>query len=389
MSGSKGGGRRRAPIPGEQHLSRRSGSSQWQIDISVGGRRLRESSGTETKEAAAALALKRHDELWREVKLGERPKLEVDLETAFSRYWTEISQATTYGRRDQRYAMRLLLEALGYRTLLSSLTDERISRLVTHLRTTPQRQDATRIGVSPATTNRYLTVLSVVCKRAREVWGVETAPWTKSRHTLPEPRGREVFLDYDQARRLLDELCGHARAITTFTLMTGLRRGNALGIQWEQVSLDMGRAVLIQKGGRPLSVTLVPAAIELLLAVQPDPAQRHGPVWVFGNPCTPCVCSHCRSPMFRGEPIRSIKRAFTTAVKAAGLHDLPQGGLRFHDLRHSFASWLLAQEGDLKLVQETLGHLQIATTARYAHLLVGRRENAIAGAVAARRPPTK
>lgn len=382
MSHSRPTGRRRAPLPGEQYLSLRPGSSQWQIDITIGGRRLRESSGTEAKEAAAALALKRHEELWREVKLGERPKLELDLEAAFARYYEEVSKGTAYGQRDQRYTMMLLLELLGARTPLSALTDDRISRLVVQLRTSPQRQDRTRIGVSPATVNRYITVLSVVCKRARDVWGAEVGRWDKKKHTLAEPEGREVFLDYDQAKRLLDELCGHARPIVMFDLMTGLRRSNALGIQWEHVSLDLGRAVLIQKGGRPLSVTLVPAAIELLRAVQPDADKRHGPVWTFGNPCTPCTCSHCRTGRFRGEPIKSIKRAFASAVRSAGLHDLPQGRVRFHDLRHTFASWLLAQEGDLKLTQSALGHTRIETTARYAHLLPGRKEAAIAGAVA-------
>ena len=278
--------------------------------------------------------------------------------------------------------MRLLLEALGHRTLLSSLTDELISRLVVQLRTAPQRQDKTKQGVSPATVNRYITVLSVVCKRAREVWGSEVGPWDKRKHTLAEPEGREVFLDYDQAKRLLEELCGHARPIVMFDLMTGLRKANALSIQWEHISLDLGRAVLIQKGGRPLSVTLVPAALELLRAVQPDAEKRTGPVWVFGNPHTPCTCSHCRPTRNHGKPVKSIKRAFASAVKNAKLRDLPQGSVRFHDLRHTFASWLLAQEGDLKLVQETLGHTRIETTARYTHLLVGRKENAISGAVA-------
>ena len=57
------------------------------------------------------------------------------------------------------------------------------------------------------------------------------------------------------------------------------------------------------------------------------------------------------------------------------------GRLRFHDLRHTHASWLLAATGDLLLTSKRLGHANVATTHRYAHLLPGRMERAIEGAV--------
>lgn len=72
-------GRQHSPIPGEQYLSKREGSPYWYIDITIDSRRLRESSGTASKEDAAALATKRRDEFWREVKLGEKPRLEMTI----------------------------------------------------------------------------------------------------------------------------------------------------------------------------------------------------------------------------------------------------------------------------------------------------------------------
>lgn len=382
MSTGRGGTGRRKPIPGEQYLSKREGSPYWHIDITIDSRRLRESSGTASKEDAAALATKRRDEFWREVKLGEKPKLEMTIGEAVARYYLEVGQHSTHGKRDQRYTLRLLVDALGEGTTLSALDDDRIARLVQHFLTRPAKSAGFSVGVSPSTVNRYVTALSVVCKRAREVWGAEVGPWEKSKHNLQEPEGREVFLEYEQARRLLDELCGHARPIVLFDLMTGLRRSNAIGITWEQISMDLGRAVLIQKGGRPLSVTLVPEALNLLRQVEPDPARRQGPVWKFGNPCVPCTCSHCRPKRNHGKPILSIKRAFASAVKNTGLRDLPQGRMRFHDLRHTAASWLLAAGGDLKVVQEVLGHTRIETTGRYAHIVSGRKEAVMTGAAA-------
>ena len=76
-----------------------------------------------------------------------------------------------------------------------------------------------------------------------------------------------------------------------------------------------------------------------------------------------------------------MKRSFASAAKAAGLTEMEAGRLRFHDIRHSHASWMLAATGDLLLVSKRLGHANVATTQRYAHLLPGRMERAIEGAV--------
>lgn len=369
-------------IPGEEYIALRDGSDVWAVDFSIDGRRFRGSSGTAVKADAAAFALKWREEAWAEVKLGKKPRLDMTLNEAFSRYYVEVCKGTPYGERSQRYNMNLLLAALGENTLLADLDDERISRLVTHFKTRPAKSPGFKDGLSPATINRYVTTLSVVCRRAKDVWGAEVGPWQKSKHTQDEPQGSETFLEHAQARRLLDNLCGHARPIVLFDLMTGLRKENAIGITWENISLDLARAVLIQKGSKRLGISLPPAAVQLLESVQPDPAKRSGPVWTFGNPNTPCTCSHCKPKRNHGQPVKSIKRAFRTAAIAAGLRNDEATKLRFHDLRHTFASWVLAESGDLKLVQETLGHSDIKTTARYAHLMPGRKEAAIAGAVA-------
>ena len=377
LPNSKRPSAKRNAIPGEGYLATRAGSGDWQVDFSIEGRRFRGSSGTSDKAAAAAFALKWWNEAWNEIKLGIKPRLDMTLNEACVRYYEEVCKGTPYGERSQRYNMNLLLQALGEKTLLADLDDERISRLVHHFKTRKAPSAGFKDGLSAATVNRYITTLSVICKRAKEVWGVEVGGWNKVKHAQAEPKGRETFLDHAQARKLLDNLCGHARPIVLFDLMTGLRKGNAIGIQWENVSLELSRVVMVQKGSRRLAITLPPAAVALLASVQPDPEKRVGPVWVFGNPQTPCICSHCKPKRNHGTPVKSIKRAFATAVAEAGL-----GAVRFHDLRHTFASWVLAESGDLKLVQDALQHSDIATTARYAHLMPGRKEAAIAGAVA-------
>lgn len=376
---------RRQPIPGEEWVRRRQGTPLWQIQFSIDGHRFRESSGTEDHVAACALAVRRWDEEWRRLKLGERPVVDLTIGEACVRYWQEVSQHTANGRNSQRYQLNILPLMLGADTHLRDITDNRVAQLAQDLRVRRIEPEdggpAEERDRSPATINRYLMALHVVTRRAREVWGVEVGDWTVRRHLLAEPQGREVFLDMGQARALMDAIVPHARPIVLLALCTGLRRSNVVHMQWETVSLDMGRAVLVQKGNRRLTVELISEAIELLQHLQPDPGKRKGPVFWFGNPAVDCRCPHCVSDQYRGTPITTIKRSFATAVRAAGLRDMPAGTLRFHDLRHTFASWLLGQTGDLRMVQEALGHSQITTTARYAHLIPGRKRAGIQAAV--------
>lgn len=375
-------------IPGEQYLTRRPESDDWQININIEGSRFRRSCGTANKAQAAALAVKEYDRLFREIVLGERPILHMTLNEAGVQWYQEIGKDTTYGQRAQRHQIATMIEILGKTFRLADLNDAVVNDLVQTLRrrrivphnvANPDAGLAERRIFSPATVNRYLMTLSTICKRAREIWQVEVGTWTVGKHRATEARGREVFLEMEQARALWAAAVAHLKPILFLELTTGLRSANVHDLAWEQVSLPTARLVMIQKGGKPHAVDLVPDAVMLLERLQPAPEKRKGPVFWFGNPAVGCECAACKSPAKKGRGIGSTKRAFATATRAAGLDAL---GLRFHDLRHTLASWLLDQTGDLKLVQEQLGHRNIQTTARYAHLTGGRKAAAVASATA-------
>ena len=363
-------------IPGEAYLRQRPGSLHWQISFRIENYRFRASSGTSDRIEAAKLAEAEWKRVWNEVKLGAIAPGQISLNDAFARYFTEVSQHTNYGMRGQRYHMAVLLRALDRNALLSSLDDSRINDLVQWLRNRAATKGRPE-QLSPSTINRYLTTLSVICKHAAKKWGMAVGTWSKAEHSMSEPEGREVFLTHDQAHALIAAATPHLRHILLMEFMTGLRKTNVVELDWGTISLDLGRAILVQKGNRRLTISLPPPAIDLLEQLQPDKAKRAGAVFWFGNPAVGCGCPRCKNERYSGEPIRSVKRTFATAIREASLTDLPAGRLRFHDLRHTFASFLLAECSDLRIVQETLGHKHISTTARYAHLLPGRKEAAV------------
>lgn len=372
----KPSGRRRT-APGEEWLATRPGSPLWHYDFSIDGDRFRGGCGTANFEAACQFAVEERDKEWRRIKLGEKPATRLTLNDAFSRWWLDRGKGTKYGEVGQRHQLARILRILGSNTGLHDLDNATIARLVRGLRAGEGVNEGheARGLASPATVNRYLATLSVICAWARDVEGCDVGQWEKKKHRMSEPEGRERFLTHEVGGALLAAIVPHAKAPIAFGLLTGVRKAGNLGLQWEQITLELGRVLLNSKGGKPIMLTLAPPAVRLLTMIQPDPEKRQGDVWTYG--AVPCSCAHCSSPRYRGNPIRDVKRSFKTAARKVGAPDA-----RIHDLRHSFASWLLAATGDLKLVQEALHHSDIQTTTRYARLLPGRKEAGIAAAVA-------
>jgi integrase len=157
---------------------------------------------------------------------------------------------------------------------------------------------------------------------------------------------RERFLSQEEMSQLLNHLPYHQKPMIQFALLTGLRRANLLNLKWGQVDIEHGNLIIPAeeiKGGRDLKLPLSPEAIELL-----DGLPRRSD-YVF-----------CKED---GKPYQDIYSGFRLACKKAGLEDCT-----IHTLRHTVGSHLVMSGVDLSTVKELLGHRDIQTTLRYAHL---------------------
>ena len=167
--------------------------------------------------------------------------------------------------------------------------------------------------------------------------------------------GRERFLEPEEIGRLMKALAKHpdreaANAIM-LDLLTGARRGELLRATWDQ--FDLAKGVWIKpsahtKSNRTHRVPLSGAAVELLKAIKADSTGK-GPLFPS------CI---------KGNGRVDVRRPWQSVCEAAGLE-----GVRFHDLRHSYASLLVSSGLSLPVIGRLLGHTQPSTTARYAHLL--------------------
>ncbi|MFC7334789.1 tyrosine-type recombinase/integrase [Rhodocista pekingensis] len=205
----------------------------------------------------------------------------------------------------------------------------------------------------PYQANRTLGVLSKLFNLA-EVWGLRPDGSNPCRHVRKYPeQKRERFLSAEELGRLAAALDAaeadgsesvHVIAAIRLLILTGCRLGEIQTLKWEHV--HPGHLALPDSKTGAKKVYLGEAAMAVLAAVPRLP----------GNPYVICGAVD-------GQHLKEIQRPWRRLRMRAGLPDL-----RIHDLRHSFASAAVGMGESLPMIGKLLGHTQVQTTARYAHL---------------------
>jgi len=218
-----------------------------------------------------------------------------------------------------------------------------------------EKDESGKIKRTGATVNRYLAVLSAVLTTCVKEWQwLEDNPLRRvSRYK--ETEGRVRFLSDNERERLLDASKNSKNKslylIVMLAISTGARHGEILGLTWDDVSFELRRLILRDtKNSETRAVPLVGAAFELL--------KEHGKVRRLDT--TLVFPRH--GIQGKSKPI-STREAWVNVVKAAGIDDL-----KFHDLRHTCASYLAMNGASLAEIAAVLGHKTLQMVKRYAHL---------------------
>lgn len=264
------------------------------------------------------------------------------------RYAREVLPSKPKNARSQRTQLQWWTKELGHSTL-ADVTPARLAECRDRLATTLTVQRRQR---SPATVVRYLAALSHAFTVAIKEWGWLHDNPMRRVSKPKEARGRVRFLDDDERVRLFNA-CKSSRnqflySIVLLAVSTGMRRGEIVGLRWDDVDLVKGNLVVHEsKNGERRAVTLAGRALAQLRDL--NDLRRKDSALVFPNEAG-------------ARPI-NFEKAWRTAVSEAHLQDF-----RFHDLRHTAASYL-AQGGATALdIAAVLGHKTLAMVKRYAHL---------------------
>lgn len=218
-------------------------------------------------------------------------------------------------------------------------------------------QQKKQAGYMTSTCNRLLARLKASLAYAQEI-DLITPEQNPARgfRQFRQPPHRDRFLSREEAQRLILEVSASGspmlKFIIPFLLVTGARKSEAIMAEWSHVDFNTRTwMVPISKNGRPRFIPLSDGALILLEKVRAFTLKHHGEnKFIFPNMAT-------------GKPYTQIFYPWDVARRKAGLADV-----RIHDLRHSFASALVNEGMTLYDVKELLGHANIATTQRYAHL---------------------
>lgn len=326
----------------------------WHYDFQIGGCRFHGSCGTEDYEEAKAV------EAQARVAAKAAPKAQPGLfrlSEAIGTYWTDVSQHQPSARTSWGQG-KAVLSVLDPAMVLADLTQADLQRFVS----------VRRAEVSNGTVNRQLQYFGRAVRHMVKVYGATVPQLDFKAVETKEPIERIRELTKAEQARLFEKLRPDLHPIAKMALMTGARRATLTGLLWSDVDLNTRRIRFQLKGGGQMHFP-INAELRAFLSALPksDLPEHRRYVLTFVDEQT-------------GERRRfsanggGIWEDWREAVDAADIVNF-----RFHDLRHTFATRMLRQTGNLKLVSRLLGHTQIETTMRYAHVMDEDMHDALAG----------
>jgi len=297
------------------------------------GTLIRRSTGTSDRKKAQEHHDKLKAELWDIARLKQKPKRTWD--EAALRWLKEKAHKKSY--RDDVSRIKWFTRHLRGKTM-DRVSRDMIDGIVSrHL---PKASDRTK--------DLYVALIRAIFRKAQREWEwLDQIPAFKTYMRGGKVRVR--YLTQTQAKALMDRLPAHQREVVLFALSTGLRQGNILNLTWDQVHLNRRMAMIEHgdtKNGEALGIPLNDVALGVL-----ERQQGKHDTHVF---------------TYRGNPLRSANnRAWRAALKACGIENF-----RWHDLRHTWASWLRQNDVPTWVLQELGGWKSETMVRRYAHMSV-------------------
>lgn len=314
-------------------------SGVYYVDFTLtSGQRVKRSTGSKDKVAAQEYHDRLRAEMWRVEKLGERKQHL--FEEAALLYLRSCKELRDY--RSKATHIRFWLTQFKGKPI-SSLTTEAIAHaLPTHR----QSRYGGAKSLTGATKNRYLATLSKLLNDCVKRGWLDSSPHIEKYDEAPL---REFFMSKEQAAVFLAALPeGWMRDVCTFALCTGMRAGEILSLNWSQVQTERRLVSILASKAKSGSARPVPLNDEALAVI----GRRRGlhERLVFARVDT--------------QTAEIDRRALARAAKAAGC----PANFRFHDLRHTWASWHAQAGTPLLTLQRLGGWKTLSMLNRYAHL---------------------
>ncbi len=322
-------------------LYKRQGSPYWWARFTHRGRRLQQSTGTADRVKAEQFHDRLKASLWDLDRLGTKPSHAWN--DAVVRWLHETSHKATHQHDVEKLRW---LDSYLRGAALDRITRDRLAEIA----------EIKAKEASEATANRYMALVRAILRKAVNEWEwFERVPKVRM---FREQQRRVRWLTRVEAERLLSFLPAHQADMARLALSTGLRQANITGLEWSQI--DMPRRVAWvhpdqAKARKAIAVPLNDEAVEVILRQ----IGKHQ-VRVFTYRPQTKKGKLPRDP----RPVESVNtKAWSKALKRAGITDF-----RWHDLRHTWASWHVQAGTPIYELQQLGGWESGEMVRRYAHL---------------------
>ena len=303
----------------------------WWMSVMYQGRQVRRSTGTSDKKLAQAILSKVRVRI---VEgrffdgLEEQQRTFAEMMERYLKEQSVLKAPKSYERDAQ--CLKHLLPFFGAYTL-DQITPRRLA----------EYKALRRLTAKPATINKELGMV-------RHAFNVACREWEWCRENSMRRVSLEPVHNEEEAL-LLTASFDWLKEIIVFALNTGMRQGEILALQWQDIDFERGTLLVMKsKNGTRRTIPLNATVYELLACRQAETGAKTGLVFTTQE-------------RTRIKP-RYLVRAFQKAVRRSGI-----AHFRFHDLRHTFATRLVQRGVDLYRVQRLLGHKTSVMTQRYAH----------------------
>jgi len=311
----------------------------WWIDYTYAGKRYRYSLRTQRRDLAEKYKAEIEAKIFKGQFFGVKevsvPTLREFVENVYLKY-ERTHKAPGTQRRNKHF----------YKNLLNVFGDEKLSDI-----TLEKVEHYLNSRGKIAAANREISLLRAILNYAVRLKIIPYNP-IKGVKLLKESPGRVRYLTQDEFVKLVEAAPPHLKPIIQVATFTGLRKSDLLKLKWSDIDFENKRIkVHVTKTNEIRFIPMNDLVVEILNNLPKDSE------YVF---------------TYKGKRIKDIKRAFTTACIRAGIRDL-----KFHDLRHTFASWLVMSGVDLRTVAELMGHKTLRMVQRYSHLSPGHLQDAV------------
>ena len=353
-------------------------SVSWMIDyLNPDKKRIRKTFSTKKEavaERAKRITLMAEGEYSSFVR--KKKKYNATFKEMIDLYKKNFQEQASY-KTAKKFFVEKIINHFKEDTLLSSVEYGHLKTYCNKLRNSVSQHGR---SLAASSINSEMSCLRHIFKEAFDYNMIERNPFNDGKSLrLKTNNERDIFLTPGDARKLFNECPVHLQQIMECVLYTGMRRKDVLNLKWGQIR-DAWIYLKDTKTKKPIKIPVAVELAKLFDRIKESRDSNDDNIYdLKGKKIERPQVQSRYVFTYKGNHIKDVKTALKDACKSAGIpygRNVPNG-ITFHDLRHSYGSYLMKKRTDFRTTQELMGHIDPKMTQRYTHVADDTKRQAV------------